>query len=150
MQTNMNANEVIANWANELLGRPLGTREPVHPNDHVNRSQSSNDSFPTVMHLATALELRDTLQPALARLGDAFAAKAAAFADVLKIGRTHLMDAVPMTMGQAFDAFARQVQGSRDRLEGAMPRLCLLAQGGTAIGTASTRPLASTAFSAKR
>ena len=139
-QTNMNANEVIANRANELLGRPLGTREPVHPNDHVNRSQSSNDSFPTVMHLTTALELRDTLQPALARLRDALAAKAAAFADVLKIGRTHLMDAVPMTMGQAFDAFARQVQGSVDRLEGAMPRLCMLAQGGTAIGTGLNAP----------
>ena len=139
-QTNMNANEVIANRANELLGRPLGTREPVHPYDHVNRSQSSNDSFPTVMHLTTALEVSNTLQPALARLRDAFAAKAAVFADVLKIGRTHLMDAVPMTMGQAFDAFVRQVQGSRDRLEGAMPRLCMLAQGGTAIGTGLNAP----------
>jgi fumarate hydratase class II len=138
-QTNMNANEVIANRANELLGRPLGTREPVHPNDHVNRSQSSNESFPTVMHLTVALELRE-LQLALARLRDAFAAKAAAFTDVLKIGRTHLIDAVPMTMGQAFDAFARQVQGSRDRFEGVMPRLCLLAQGGTAIGTGLNAP----------
>jgi fumarate hydratase class II len=108
-QTNMNANEVIANRANELLGRPLGSRSPVHPNDHVNRSQSSNDSFPTVMHIAVVLDLRERLLPALTLLRGALSAKAADFAAVLKIGRTHLMDAVPMTMGQAFEAFAQQV-----------------------------------------
>ena len=139
-QTNMNANEVIANRANELLGQPLGTRAPVHPNDHVNRSQSSNDTFPTVMHVATALALRDALDPALATLQKALEAKAAEFADVLKIGRTHLMDAVPMTVGQAFDAFARQVAAGRERLDATAPRLRRLAQGGTAVGTGLNAP----------
>ena len=139
-QTNMNANEVIANRANERFGRPLGSRAPVHPNDHVNCSQSSNDSFPTVMHLATALEFRDRLRPAMSLLRDTFAAKADEFADVIKIGRTHLMDAVPMTMGQAFDAFARQIDAGLARVEGAMPRLCTLAQGGTAVGTGLNAP----------
>jgi fumarate hydratase class II len=139
-QTNMNANEVIANRANEHLGRPLGTKAPVHPNDHVNRSQSSNDSFPTVMHLASALELRDLLLPTLNELNAALAAKAAEFEDVIKIGRTHLMDAVPMTMGQAFDAFARQVANGVGRLEDTLPRLVGLPQGGTAVGTGLNAP----------
>ncbi|MGJ4939326.1 class II fumarate hydratase [Bradyrhizobium sp. HKCCYLS1011] len=139
-QTNMNVNEVIANRANELAGRPLGARSPVHPNDHVNCSQSSNDSFPTVMHIATALELRDRLLPALTTLRDELAAKAAEFADIVKIGRTHLMDAVPMTMGQAFDAFARQVDGGIARISGAQPRLQMLPQGGTAVGTGLNAP----------
>ncbi|WP_407178762.1 class II fumarate hydratase [Bradyrhizobium sp. STM 3562] len=139
-QTNMNVNEVIANRANELLGQPLGTKLPVHPNDHVNRSQSSNDSFPTVMHIATALELRDRLCPALAVLETEFAAKANAFADVLKVGRTHLMDAVPMTVGQSFDAFARQVGNGIVRLRDVLPRLCVLPQGGTAVGTGLNAP----------
>jgi fumarate hydratase, class II len=139
-QTNMNANEVIANRANELLGQPLGTKAPVHPNDHVNCSQSSNDSFPTVMHICTALELRDRLFPALQCLQDELAAKADAFADVIKIGRTHLMDAVPMTMGQAFDAFARQIGNSIARIEATLPRLTILPQGGTAIGTGLNAP----------
>ncbi|CCE10913.1 fumarate hydratase (fumarase C),aerobic Class II [Bradyrhizobium sp. STM 3843] len=139
-QTNMNVNEVIANRANELAGRPLGARSPVHPNDHVNGSQSSNDSFPTVMHIATALELRDRLLPALTTLRDELAAKAAEFADIVKIGRTHLMDAVPMTMGQAFDAFARQVDGGMARILGAQPRLHALPQGGTAVGTGLNAP----------
>ncbi|WP_024506469.1 class II fumarate hydratase [Bradyrhizobium sp. ARR65] len=139
-QTNMNVNEVIANRANELLGQPLGTKSPVHPNDHVNRSQSSNDSFPTVMHIATALELRDRLCPALAMLENEFAAKANAFADVLKIGRTHLMDAVPMTVGQSFDAFACQVGNGIARVGDVLPRLCVLPQGGTAVGTGLNAP----------
>ncbi len=139
-QTNMNVNEVIANRANELLGQPLGAKAPVHPNDHVNRSQSSNDSFPTVMHIAAALEIRDRLLPALETLRDELGAKAEAFAEVVKIGRTHLMDAVPMTMGQAFDAFARQVDHGIARVEQARPRLHLLAQGGTAVGSGLNAP----------
>jgi fumarate hydratase class II len=139
-QTNMNANEVIANRANERLGQPLGTKAPVHPNDHVNCSQSSNDSFPTVMHICAALELRDRLFPALRCLQDELAAKAEAFADIIKIGRTHLMDAVPMTMGQAFDAFSRQVGNGIARIEATLPRLNLLPQGGTAIGTGLNAP----------
>jgi fumarate hydratase, class II len=139
-QTNMNANEVIANRANELLGQPVGTKSPVHPNDHVNRSQSSNDSFPTVMHVVTALELRDRLFPALALLADEFVVKARTFANTLKIGRTHLMDAVPMTVGQSFDAFARQIGNGIARLHDVLPRLCVLPQGGTAVGTGLNAP----------
>ncbi len=139
-QTNMNANEVIANRANELLGHPLGSREPIHPNDHVNRSQSSNDSFPTVMHLATVFELRNRLLPALGLLEETLATKAHAFKDVVKIGRTHLMDAVPMTMGQAFDAFRQQIAFGIERIEATLPRLCLLPQGGTAVGTGLNAP----------
>jgi fumarate hydratase, class II len=139
-QTNMNANEVIANRANEGLGQPLGSRRPVHPNDHVNRSQSSNDSFPTVMHLCTALEVRDRLLPSLRLLRDAFAAKAAEFDAVVKIGRTHLMDAVPMTVGQAFGAFASQIGHGIARVEAASPRLHRLAQGGTAVGSGLNAP----------
>ncbi len=139
-QTNMNANEVIANRANETLGQPLGLRRPVHPNDHVNRSQSSNDSFPTVMHLCVAIELHERLMPALGTLRDTLAAKAAEFDDVVKIGRTHLMDAVPMTVGQAFDAFARQVGLGIERIEATAPRLYRLAQGGTAVGSGLNAP----------
>jgi len=139
-QTNMNANEVIANRANELLGRPLGTKAPVHPNDHVNRSQSSNDSFPTVMHLSTVAELDTGLLPALRELAEALAGKAEQFADVLKIGRTHLMDAVPMTVGQSFAAFAQQIQNAVARVEATLPRLRVLPQGGTAVGTGLNAP----------
>lgn len=139
-QTNMNANEVIANRANERLGRPLGTKEPVHPNDHVNCSQSSNDSFPTVMHIAAALQLRDSLLPSLRILGSELSSKAQAFDRDVKIGRTHLMDAVPMTMGQAFDTFSRQIWLAMERLEAVLPRLCVLPQGGTAIGTGLNAP----------
>jgi fumarate hydratase, class II len=139
-QTNMNANEVIANRANERLGQPLGAKSPVHPNDHVNLSQSSNDSFPTVMHLACVLELYNQLLPALAELNEMLSAKAIEFADVIKIGRTHLMDAVPMTMGQAFDAFARQVGKGAERVNDCLPRLCELPQGGTAVGTGLNAP----------
>lgn len=139
-QTNMNVNEVLANRANQRLGHGLGTRAPVHPNDHVNRSQSSNDSFPTVMHISTALELRDGLVPALSLLRDELQAGAERFAGIVKIGRTHLMDAVPMTMGQGFDAFARQVGHGIDRVMAAWPRLCVLPQGGTAVGTGLNAP----------
>lgn len=140
-QTNMNVNEVIANRANELHGQPLGSKWPVHPNDHVNCSQSSNDSFPTVMHIATALELRDRLMPALLELREQLDRKALEFKGVVKIGRTHLMDAVPMTVGQAFDAFARQIGLGLDRINGTWPRLSLLAQGGTAVGTGLNAPV---------
>jgi fumarate hydratase class II len=139
-QTNMNANEVIANLANLALGGTLGSKQPVHPNDHVNRSQSSNDSFPTVMHVAAALQLRDHLRPALIGLREALADKAQAWQNVLKIGRTHLMDAVPMTQGQAFDAFSRQIGHGIARIDGCLPRLRLLPQGGTAVGTGLNAP----------
>ena len=134
-QTNMNANEVIANRANELLGGQRGDKSPVHPNDHVNLGQSSNDSFPTAMHLAAARETTGSLIPALLRLRDALTAKAAAFADLIKIGRTHLQDATPVTLGQEFSAYAHQIDNGVTRLEAALPRLYELAQGGTAVGT---------------
>lgn len=139
-QTNMNANEVIANRANELLGQALGTKSPVHPNDHVNASQSSNDSFPTVMHIAAAMELTGRLIPSLVVLKDALAERAGAFADAAKVARTHLMDAVPMTMGQAFEAFAWQLGNGIARLQDALPRLLVVAQGGTAAGTGLNAP----------
>jgi fumarate hydratase class II len=133
-QTNMNANEVIANRANELLGRPRGSREPVHPNDHVNRGQSSNDSFPTAMHIA-AVEAVERLIAALATLQASLAARAREWHDIVKVGRTHLMDAVPVTLGQEFAGWARQVELGIARLRDVMPRLLPLAQGGTAVGT---------------
>jgi len=136
----MNANEVIANRANELLGQPLGTKPPVHANDHVNASQSSNDSFPTVMHIAAAMELTGRLLPSLAVLKSALEERALAFAGAVKVARTHLMDAVPMTMGQAFDAFAWQVGNGMARLQDALPRLLVVAQGGTAAGTGLNAP----------
>jgi fumarate hydratase class II len=139
-QTNMNANEVIANRANERLGQPLGTKSPVHPNDHVNASQSSNDSFPTVMHMTTALALREQLLPALVELRDSLRRRACAFADVLKIARTHLMDAVPMTMGMAFEGYVMQVSNAIARVQDATPRLLMLPQGGTAAGTGLNAP----------
>ncbi|MGO4331595.1 class II fumarate hydratase [Cupriavidus sp. 2TAF22] len=139
-QTNMNANEVIANRANELLGQPLGTKSPIHPNDHVNASQSSNDSFPSVMQMVAALEVRDRLQPAFACLRDALLDRAHAFADVIKVARTHLMDAVPMRMGQAFEGFAAQAANGLARLDSVLPRLLELPQGGTAAGTGLNAP----------
>ena len=134
-QTNMNLNEVIANRANEMLGAPLGAKKPVHPNDHVNLSQSSNDSMPTAMHIAAALETTRRLIPALRRLHAALDRKAAEFADVVKIGRTHLQDATPLTLGQEFSGYARQIETGIARIEGALPRVMELAQGGTAVGT---------------
>jgi fumarate hydratase class II len=134
-QTNMNANEVIANRANQLLGSPLGTKSPVHPNDHVNLCQSSNDSFPTVMHLSVVREIHARLLPALDRLRAALAERAAVFAAIVKIGRTHLQDAVPLTLGQEFGAYARQIALGAERVRAALPQLYDLAQGGTAVGT---------------
>jgi fumarate hydratase, class II len=133
-QTNMNANEVLANRANEMLGGARGARAPVHPNDHVNRGQSSNDSFPTVMHIAAA-RATEALIPRLAALRAALAARAAEWADLVKLGRTHMMDAVPVTLGQEFAAWARQVELGIERLHATMPRLLSLPQGGTAVGT---------------
>ena len=132
---NMNANEVIANRANELLGSALASKSPVHPNDHVNRGQSSNDSFPTVMHVASAMEIERRLKPALALLRRELEGKATAFADIVKIARTHLQDAVPMKLGQAFGGYARQVELGEGRAAAATAALLPLAQGGTAVGT---------------
>ena len=134
-QTNMNANEVIANRANELLGGKLGSKSPVHPNDHVNLCQSSNDSFPTAMNAAAALELERRLIPALTHLLAALETKAAAFAAIIKIGRTHLQDATPLTLGQEFSGYAAQVESGIARLRDCLPRLYRVAQGGTAVGT---------------
>ena len=138
-QTNMNANEVIANRANELVGQPRGSRSPVHPNDHVNRGQSSNDSFPTVMHVAAAEAVRHRLVPALRTLHLSLDRRAAEWEGIVKVGRTHMMDAVPVTLGQEFAAWARQVELGLARLEDAMPRLLSLPQGGTAVGTGLNR-----------
>ncbi|MCH7929890.1 MAG: class II fumarate hydratase [Proteobacteria bacterium] len=134
-QTNMNANEVIANRAIELLGGALGSKTPVHPNDHVNLGQSSNDSFPTAMHIAAVEEIDHRLIPGLAHLSAALDAKVKAFAEIIKIGRTHLQDATPLTLGQEFSGYAKQVANGIDRVRGALPRLYQLAQGGTAVGT---------------
>jgi fumarate hydratase class II len=134
-QTNMNANEVIANRANELLGGKLGAKSPVHPNDHVNMSQSSNDCFPTAMHVAAAQEITRHLLPALARLGDALDEKSRAFSRIVKIGRTHTQDATPLTLGQEFSGYAAQVHNAGARLRPALQQLYPLAQGGTAVGT---------------
>ncbi|MDX2263875.1 MAG: class II fumarate hydratase [Hyphomicrobiales bacterium] len=138
-QTNMNANEVIANRAIELLGGERGGKA-VHPNDHVNKSQSSNDTFPTAMHIAAAVEANRALIPALRHLAEALEAKAAAFRDIIKIGRTHLQDAVPMTLGQEFGGYAAQVRMGIARLERTLPGLYALAQGGTAVGTGLNCP----------
>jgi fumarate hydratase, class II len=134
-QTNMNVNEVIANRANELLGAALGSKAPVHPNDHVNMSQSSNDSFPTALHLAAAAEILRHLIPALEHLHAALLVKSEAFASIVKIGRTHLQDAVPLTLGQEFSGYASQVELALARIKDATRQLYPLAQGGTAVGT---------------
>ncbi|MEW6752990.1 MAG: class II fumarate hydratase [Candidatus Latescibacterota bacterium] len=134
-QSNMNANEVIANRAIELAGGQLGSRSPVHPNDHVNRGQSSNDVFPAVMHVAAVDALTGRLLPALRRLAATFDSKAAAFADVIKIGRTHLQDATPLTLGQELSGHAAQLHEGIRRVEAALPPLYPLALGGTAVGT---------------
>ena len=134
-QTNMNLNEVIANRANELLGGKLGAKEPVHPNDHVNMSQSSNDSFPTAMHIAAAMAIVGDLIPALSELHRALRKKEKAFAHIVKIGRTHTQDATPLTLGQEFSGYASQVESGIARLRVAVRDLYPLAQGGTAVGT---------------
>jgi fumarate hydratase class II len=134
-QTNMNVNEVIAARANQMLGGKTGAKSPVHPNDHVNLSQSSNDSFPTAMHIAAAQEITHRLIPALARLQAALEQKRKAFARIVKIGRTHTQDATPLTLGQEFSGYAAQVKLARARLQAALDQLYPLAQGGTAVGT---------------
>ena len=139
-QTNMNVNEVIANRANELLGGTLGGKTPVHPNDHVNMSQSSNDSFPTAMHIAAVEEIVERLIPTLAHLRTALAEKSEAFEPIVKIGRTHLQDAVPLTLGQEFSGYAAQVGSAIARIEEALQQLYPLAQGGTAVGTGLNAP----------
>ena len=139
-QSNMNANEVIANRAIEILGGEIGSKEPVHPNDHCNMGQSSNDTFPTAMHVATAMSVRDVLLPGLRQLHAALAAKSAAFADIIKIGRTHTQDATPLTLGQEFSGYAHQVAMGIRRVEAALPAINELAQGGTAVGTGLNTP----------
>jgi fumarate hydratase class II len=134
-QTNMNLNEVVANRANELLGGELGAKKPVHPNDHVNLSQSSNDSFPTAMHIAAAQGIQTDLVPALSELLKALRKKEKAFARIVKIGRTHTQDATPLTLGQEFSGYAAQVESGITRLRAAVKDLYPLAQGGTAVGT---------------
>jgi fumarate hydratase class II len=134
-QSNMNANEVIASRANEILTGKKGGKSPVHPNDHCNMGQSSNDTFPTAMHIAAAVEAMDHLIPALTKLHGALDAKAQEFAPLVKIGRTHLQDATPMTLGQEFSGYAAQVAYGIKRIEAALPRVLELAQGGTAVGT---------------
>src|SRR6476469_351061 len=149
-QTNMNVNEVIANAANLKLGGILGAKSPVHPNDHVNMSQSSNDSIPTAMHIAAATEIERHLKPALAHLHAALDKKAREFATIVKIGRTHTMDATPVTLGQEFSGYAAQVKSSLARLTLAQRELYPLAQGGTAVGTGlNSKPRCAKAF-AKR
>src|SRR5579864_735300 len=139
-QSNMNVNEVIANRASQLLGGTLGTKKPVHPNDHVNMGQSSNDTFPTAMHVATLLEIRDHTLPALERLIDEIRKKAVEWVDVVKIGRTHLQDAVPLTVGQEWSGWATQLVDARNRVEQSFDGLYELAAGGTAVGTGLNAP----------
>jgi fumarate hydratase class II len=139
-QTHMNVNEVISNRAIELLGGTLGSKTPVHPNDHVNLGQSSNDSFPTVMHIATVLALHRQLFPALAVLEEGLLVKRDLFYEIIKIGRTHLQDATPLRLGQEFGAFAFQMSQNRKRLQEILPDLYALAQGGTAVGTGLNAP----------
>ncbi|KAF9072296.1 fumarate hydratase [Rhodocollybia butyracea] len=134
-QSNMNVNEVISNRAIEILGGELGSKKPVHPNDHVNMSQSSNDTFPTAMHVAAVTEISQSLIPALIDLRDALDAKSKAFEHIVKIGRTHLQDATPLTLGQEFSGYVQQITNGIERVKDVLPRLSLLAQGGTAVGT---------------
>jgi fumarate hydratase class II len=139
-QSNMNANEVIAGRANEMLTGNRGGKEPVHPNDHVNQSQSSNDCFPTAIHVAAARAVTARLLPALKALHKRLAAQAEQWDGIVKIGRTHLQDATPLTLGQEFSGYGRQVEDNIERVEGVLPRLYRLAQGGTAVGTGLNTP----------
>lgn len=134
-QTNMNANEVISNRAIELAGGEMGSKKPIHPNDDVNKAQSSNDTFPTAMHIAVVEEIHRRLIPMVKKLRDALAAKEKEFKDIIKIGRTHLMDAVPLTLGQEFSGYVQMLSNGLDRINAALPRLYELALGGTAVGT---------------
>lgn len=140
-QSNMNANEVISNRAIEMLGGEMGSKKPVHPNDHVNMSQSSNDTFPTAMHVACAEQVVNDLIPALKHLHAALDAKARAWDHIIKIGRTHTQDATPLTLGQEFGGYAQQVANGIERIEQTLPKLMELAQGGTAVGTGLNAPI---------
>ena len=140
-QSNMNANEVISNRAIEMLGGAMGSKKPVHPNDHVNMSQSSNDTYPTAMHVAAAEQVVHDLLPALQHLHAALDAKAKAFAPIIKIGRTHTQDATPLTLGQEFSGYAKQIENGIRRIELTLPALMELAQGGTAVGTGLNAPV---------
>ncbi|HWD26901.1 MAG TPA: class II fumarate hydratase [Rhizomicrobium sp.] len=139
-QSNMNANEVISNRAIEMLGGEMGSKKPVHPNDHVNMSQSSNDTYPTAMHIACAEEIHHALLPALQTLRNALNDKAQAWKDIIKIGRTHTQDATPLTLGQEFSGYTQQIENGIARIEQTMPMLMQLAQGGTAVGTGLNAP----------
>jgi len=134
-QSNMNANEVISNRAIEILGGQIGSKDPVHPNDHCNMGQSSNDTFPTAMHIACAMTVHDTLLPGLEKLLAGLRAKSDEFSDIIKIGRTHTQDATPLTLGQEFSGYAQQVENGIERIKQALPKIHELAQGGTAVGT---------------
>ena len=149
-QTNMNVNEVIANRANEMLGGKRGAKAPIHPNDHVNMSQSSNDSFPTAMHIASAQDIAQRLLPALTHLQGALGAKTKAFASIVKIGRTHTQDATPLTLGQEFSGYAAQVTSGIARVKLGLKELYPLAQGGTAVGTGLNSKRAFAKLFAKR
>ena len=140
-QSNMNANEVIANRANELLGGKLGEKSSVHPNDHVNRSQSSNDTFPAAMHISAVMETEDKLLPALLHFKEALGKKAETFSKIIKIGRTHTQDATPLTLGQEFSGYAAQIDASISGIKNTLPNLFQLAQGGTAVGTGLNAPI---------
>ena len=140
-QSNMNANEVIANRANELLGGKLGEESSVHPNDHVNRSQSSNDTFPAAMHISAVMETEDKLLPALFHFKEALEKKAETFSKIIKIGRTHTQDATPLTLGQEFSGYAAQIDASISGIKNTLPNLFQLAQGGTAVGTGLNAPI---------
>jgi fumarate hydratase class II len=140
-QSNMNSNEVIANRAIEILGGVIGSKDPVHPNDHCNMGQSSNDTFPTAMHIAAAMTVRDVLLPGLTKLAESLEAKSEEFKDIIKIGRTHTQDATPLTLGQEFGGYAHQIRQGIARVEAALPGIYELAQGGTAVGTGlNTQP----------
>jgi fumarate hydratase class II len=140
-QSNMNANEVVSNRAIQMLGGEMGSKKPVHPNDHVNMSQSSNDTYPTAMHIAAAEEIVHRLVPALQKLRNALNDKAQAWKDIVKIGRTHTQDATPLTLGQEFSGYTQQVENGIVRIEQTLPKLMELAQGGTAVGTGLNAPV---------
>ena len=149
-QTNMNANEVVANRAIELLGGVVGSKTPVHPNDHCNMSQSSNDTFPTAMHISAATEIKEKLLPALAHLKSALEKKSEEWAEIVKIGRTHTQDATPLTLGQGFGGYAAQLALGMERVTEGLNGLYALAQGGTAVGTGlNTKKGFDTAFAAE-
>jgi len=139
-QSNMNVNEVISNRANQLLGGEIGSKKPIHPNDHVNMAQSSNDTFPTAMHIASVLEIKNSLMPKVELLTEAISSKAKQWADIIKIGRTHLEDAVPLTVGQEWSGYAAQIRDSLALVEASLDGLYRLAAGGTAVGTGLNAP----------